>query len=151
MTPEDFPTLGTYTPKHGYSGALVLIEDRQGRLLMQLRDDIAGIFWPGRWGFFGGGIEPGEDMLTAALRELEEEVGLSLAPDQLAPFAKLTSPPPQEATLFAFFARLDIAPADIRLKEGAGFAFWSRAQLPGVDLIENLHPVRDAYLRRAGP
>jgi 8-oxo-dGTP diphosphatase len=31
----------------------------------------------------GGGIEPGEDALSAVLREAREEIGLALAPDQL--------------------------------------------------------------------
>lgn len=45
-----------------------------GRFLFQLRDDIPGIVMPGRWGFFGGHIEPGEDADTAIVREIEEEV-----------------------------------------------------------------------------
>lgn len=146
MTPEDFPDIGEFKPKSGYSGALILIEDQAGRLLLQLRDDVPGIFWPGRWGLFGGAIEPGEDMEQAALREVKEEVGLTLSAEQLTPFCKLTSPPPQEATLYVFLTRLNIVPADICLGEGAGFAFLTPDQLQRVDLIDNLQPVLKAYL-----
>lgn len=32
-----------------------------------------------------GGVEPGEDLLEAALRELKEETGISVSPDKLDP------------------------------------------------------------------
>lgn len=45
------------------------------QFLLQLRDDVPGILYPGHWGFFGGHLEPGEDAETAVYRELEEEIG----------------------------------------------------------------------------
>lgn len=36
-----------------------------------------------RWDLPGGGVGPGEDAKTAALRELQEELGLTLPPDAL--------------------------------------------------------------------
>jgi 8-oxo-dGTP pyrophosphatase MutT (NUDIX family) len=48
---------------------------RQGQFLMQLRDDIPGIAYPGYWGFFGGHIEPDESPDVALRRELLEEIG----------------------------------------------------------------------------
>jgi 8-oxo-dGTP pyrophosphatase MutT (NUDIX family) len=39
-----------------------------GKLLILLRDD-------GMWGLPAGGVEPGEDELTAAVREIAEETG----------------------------------------------------------------------------
>jgi len=50
---------------------------RQNQFLMQLRDNIPGILYPGYWGLFGGHIEPGEDPETALKRELMEEIGYS--------------------------------------------------------------------------
>ncbi len=44
------------------------------RFLLQLRDDIPTIAYPGYWGFFGGHIEPGETPEQALKRELEEEI-----------------------------------------------------------------------------
>ena len=51
-------------------GVSVLLQDETGRVLLQRRGD------DGQWGVLGGGLEPGEDFLGAAHRELHEETGL---------------------------------------------------------------------------
>lgn len=60
----------------------VLVVDDRERLLL-FRDTDPGL--PGRhwWMTPGGGIDPGETELDAAVRELEEEAGLRLAEDEL--------------------------------------------------------------------
>ena len=57
--------------------ALAVLE-HEGRWLLQLRDDIAGIVAPGCWGLFGGHLEPGESPEEALRRELWEEIRLQL-------------------------------------------------------------------------
>lgn len=51
-------------------GASVIIEDRQGRILLQLRSDNHC------WGYPGGSVELDEEVEAAARRELWEETGL---------------------------------------------------------------------------
>lgn len=51
---------------------------QQGRFLMQLRDNIPGIVYPGYWAFFGGHVELGETPLEAVKRELQEEISYTL-------------------------------------------------------------------------
>jgi 8-oxo-dGTP pyrophosphatase MutT (NUDIX family) len=57
--------------------AAILVVDRD-RYLMQLRDDIPGIWYPGHWGLFGGAVDAGEDEMSALRRELREELELEL-------------------------------------------------------------------------
>ena len=59
---------------HGDNAAAAIILTEDGRYLMQLRDDIPGIFYPGHWGCFGGAIGAGETPLQALRRELAEEL-----------------------------------------------------------------------------
>jgi len=54
--------------------ALLVLED--GRYLLQHRDDIPGIWYPGHWGCFGGSVDDGEKPLEALRRELREELEL---------------------------------------------------------------------------
>src|SRR3989344_1528315 len=54
--------------------ALVLVQG--DKVLLQLRDDKPGIFYPNCWTFAGAGfMEEGEEPLAAAKRELLEETG----------------------------------------------------------------------------
>jgi len=50
------------------------------KFLMQLRDNIPTIIFPGYWAFFGGHIEPGETPEVAVQREVLEEIGYILPP-----------------------------------------------------------------------
>lgn len=59
----------------------IAILHRDGKFLMQLRDDVPGIIYPGHWGLFGGHLEPGESADVAVRRELLEEI--SYAPLEL--------------------------------------------------------------------
>ena len=67
------------------SAAILVLAD--GRYLVQLRDDIDGIWFPGHWGFFGGAVEHGESALRGLQRELIEELALELT--ELAPFTRM--------------------------------------------------------------
>ena len=61
--------------------ALLVLED--GRYIMQLRDDLPNIWYPGHWGLFGGGVDEGEDGFKALQRELREELELEVTEARL--------------------------------------------------------------------
>jgi 8-oxo-dGTP pyrophosphatase MutT (NUDIX family) len=52
--------------------AIIRLDD--GRYLLQHRDDMPHIWYPGYWGCFGGAVEEGEDPKKALWRELYEEI-----------------------------------------------------------------------------
>ncbi|MFJ4962644.1 NUDIX domain-containing protein [Streptomyces sp. NPDC088729] len=57
-------------------GAVAVIANRRGDLLLHLRDDIAGIAWPDHWSLLGGGADGDETPAETIIRELDEEAGL---------------------------------------------------------------------------
>ena len=60
---------------------VLLVDDRDHTLLFA--DTDPGIPGSGWWITPGGGIDPGESELDAAVRELEEEAGIRVAPSEL--------------------------------------------------------------------
>lgn len=62
--------------------ARVIVVDDEGRTLLFRAEDPAGIT-PPCWITPGGGLEEGEDDLTAACRELYEETGRRIRPSDL--------------------------------------------------------------------
>ncbi len=70
----------------------VFIYRKDGLFLLQKRSMSKRIF-PGKWDITGGGVQAGEKSLDAALREVEEEVGLPLPPDSLHKLARVKRPP----------------------------------------------------------
>src|SRR3954462_8398841 len=67
-------------PTHSV-GAIIFTHD--DRYLLQRRDHVPHIWYPGAWGLFGGGIDPGESELEALRRELAEEIDLALGAARL--------------------------------------------------------------------
>jgi 8-oxo-dGTP diphosphatase len=140
-TTGDFPALGPIVPTQAPPGAQLILTDAAGRLLMQLRDDWPGVVWPGKWSLFGGSCEAGETLAGAALRELREETGLVLEPAVLTPFARVQSVANARAVLHCFRVGVAVLPHEVRLGEGAGFAFLTPAQALAADLVPTIRPV----------
>jgi len=77
----------TLRPAHAVAALLQLSD---GRYVMQLRDSNPNIFYPDHWGCFGGAVDPGEAPAVALVRELREELMLTLTPADVARFTEFT-------------------------------------------------------------
>ncbi|HKL79978.1 MAG TPA: NUDIX domain-containing protein [Mobilitalea sp.] len=69
-------------------GVFVLIRDREGKYLIQKRSMNKTEF-AGRWDLTGGAVISGEESGIAAIREVQEEVGLDLDPDRMVLIGRL--------------------------------------------------------------
>ena len=134
--------MNNYELSPGTSVAVAIIH-QEGKYLMQLRDDIPDIAYPGVWGFFGGHIEPGEEAEAALKRELIEEINYRV--EQLTIFRcdyvtrNSKADRPGKYIRHLYSCPLTVPVEELELKEGwdlklltpaeirRGFAYSSRA------------------------
>jgi 8-oxo-dGTP diphosphatase len=120
MAPEPIPAPNA-------RGAMVIITNDRGEILMHLRDDIVGIAWPGRWALPAGGCEPGESPARTIVRELDEEAGLAV--EQLTELCEVHDTWAAGRILTVFTARYDGTPQELRLTEGVKLQFFEPEHL----------------------
>jgi len=118
--------------------ASVVLVDPEGRVLLQERDEHAPID-PEKWGFCGGHLEPGEDFLAGAHRELEEETGLRLAElgvelQLVGEFEVFHTHTGTHDVVRLFAARCDLSDADVECHEGRRIVFVDAERARGLDL-----------------
>lgn len=100
----------------------VILENYSNEFLLQLREDIDGIAYPGYWGFFGGGIEEGESPLGSAKRELKEELGLNLKESD---FEFRFNSSSTSGKGYVFHLKLDFNIEDLNLMEGEAMKLFT--------------------------
>ena len=103
--------------------ALAMLQ-RDGRWLIQLRDEIPTIVAPGCWGLFGGHLEPGETPEQALRRELLEEI--SWQPPDLE---LVMVHPIHRRTAHVFRGELSVPLEQLQLLEGQDMALVSTEDL----------------------
>ena len=131
--------------------ACVVLVDPHGRLLLQERDEHP-VIDPEKWGMCGGHLEPGEDPLTGAVRELEEETGVLLAPGDLtlvevATVFHAAYDSHDELSLYA--AAVDLTDDDVVCGEGRQIVFVEAERVLDLDLTGSARQVLPGFL--SGP
>jgi 8-oxo-dGTP diphosphatase len=102
----------------------ISILPRDGKFLMQLRDNIPTILYPGLWGLFGGHIEAGETPEIAAEREIMEEIGY-----QITELQKFGCYSDDRVIRHVFYTPLTVDTDRLVLSEGWDFGLITPAQI----------------------
>ncbi|MEH2371496.1 NUDIX hydrolase [Nostoc sp.] len=108
---------------------------QKNKFLMQLRDNIPAILYPGYWALFGGHIEPGETPEVAVKREILEEIGYTLPP-----FVEFGYYPGERVIRHVFHAPLLMELNQLVLNEG-----WDMGLLTPEDIRQG-----NCYSQKAG-
>ncbi|MEM9001955.1 MAG: NUDIX domain-containing protein [Cyanobacteria bacterium P01_F01_bin.86] len=96
----------------------ILIQHNQ--FLLQLRDNIPTILYPGYWAFFGGHVEAGETAEEGVWRELQEEIGYT--PPWLKLFNRWED---ERVARNVFYGPLTVPIEQLELNEGWDLGLWT--------------------------
>ncbi len=103
----------------------IAILSQDGQVLMQLRDNIPNIIYPGYWGFFGGHLEPGETPMEALKREIQEEINYAVPAAKLFGIYSDSRHGQPQIQRYVFHVPLTAKVTTLELNEG-----WDMALLP---------------------
>lgn len=118
-------------------GAVALLMNKAGHVLLQLRDDIPSIPYPGTWGLLGGVCEPGKTSEEALRRELLEEIEFEAG--ELTLVGRFITPRRHLLTLYA--GRIDKPAEGLTLHEGQAVRYFPKEALPDLNLAPTLKNV----------
>jgi len=122
---------------------LTLVDPR-GWFLMQERDDQAPV-WPDTWCFPGGGLEAGETPRQGAVRELAEETGIEVRPEDLHDLGEFEVESPHGRFRYhAFAAPTELGDGDVDCQEGRQIVFVDPATIPGLPIVRSTATVLEA-------
>lgn len=110
----------------------VLMTDAEGKALLHLRRDKDQY----QFCFFGGKVEAGEAPEAAALREVEEETGLKLAPGDLQYLATWTNA--QGIEVLHYKSTQTVNWKDLTYAENYGIAMVPYTDLPTIPLAASM-------------
>lgn len=123
-------------------GAVAIVTNRRGELLLHLRDDLPNIAWPAHWSLLGGGADEGESPTETVVRELDEEAGL--APRNLTELFELRDEHGSGQLISFFAADWDGDETTLPLAEGVKLQFFPPEHL---DILTIPPFIRDGIQR----
>jgi 8-oxo-dGTP pyrophosphatase MutT (NUDIX family) len=112
----------------------ILFNDKN-EILLQKRDEKQTIYFPGKWGLFGGSCEDKENPEKAVEREIFEELNIKVSNLEEILTLKINCSIFEGSirTRIFYSSYLDsVRKKEIILKEGSGFSFFSFKELPPV-------------------
>ena len=130
----------------GYATVLFINEDKHGKQLLLQKKDRG---WKGEdfWTVFGGHIEDGETPVDCIVREVEEELGITIPANVFKLFETIQIPHGDiSVPLHLFITPFTGKISDIRLSEGCGFAFWYFDEVKKLPLVSHERTLLEKFI-----
>ncbi|ONI83350.1 hypothetical protein ALI22I_33015 [Saccharothrix sp. ALI-22-I] len=112
-------------------GTNIVMVNSAEQVLLYLRDDKPAIRFPNTWCLPGGYLEAGEQPHECIRREIEEEMGVVLAPEAVRP---LVSAQRSYGVEHTFWTEVDLDLDQVVLTEGQRLKWFTRAEIAAHEL-----------------
>jgi 8-oxo-dGTP pyrophosphatase MutT (NUDIX family) len=121
-----------------------IIQNKDGKYLVQMRDGVESICNPLKWNFFGGGITEEEDSIVGAVRETREELDIDVESGDLEILGELC--PKDDRLVYVVCYKKPVEWSDITVREGAGAGYFTKGELLKIDITDATKMLVEKYL-----
>ena len=125
-------------------GASILFVNNKKQILLFLRDNIPDIPYPNMWDVPGGHVEKLENPEKCIVREMKEEMNLTL--DEFELFSKIEF---EDRIEYTFWARADFDIDEIELTEGQKLKWFTKDEAKQTQLAYGFNEIVERFYNHA--
>lgn len=126
-------------------GTAIIIENSDGKFLLQLRDNKQTIKYPNCWVLFGGGNKKNETTEQTIVREIKEELNLLL--EDFSFYRNFIYEDFEEKHLqYIYYKKWDLDISNLNLNEGQAMKFFSVNEIESLSFGFNIKEILNTYL-----
>lgn len=126
--------------------AAIIFENDKGELLFYLRDNKPGIPFPQHWDLIGGHVEVGESPEEALVREVKEELDITLTDYKFFREYRCLEGDAYPNIKYIYSGRLNLPLEEITLLEGDYPKFFSKEEIPDLKFANILKSIVLDYI-----
>jgi 8-oxo-dGTP diphosphatase len=125
-------------------GSSIIFINDELKILLFLRDDIPNIPYPGMWDVPGGHVEKNEGPEQCIVREMKEEMNLTL--DEFELFSKIEF---EDRIEYTFWSRVNFNIDDIVLSEGQELKWFTKGEAKREQLAYGFNEIIEKFFGQA--
>jgi 8-oxo-dGTP diphosphatase len=125
-------------------GSSIIFINDELKILLFLRDDIPNIPYPDMWDLPGGHVEKNERPEQCIVREMKEEMNLTL--DEFYLFSKIEF---EDRIEYTFWARANLNIDDIVLSEGQRLKWFTKDEAKRTQLAYGFNEIIEKFFGQA--
>jgi 8-oxo-dGTP diphosphatase len=125
-------------------GTSIIFVNDKGQILLFLRDDKPGIPYPNMWDIPGGHVEDGETPEQCIVREMKEEMDLTL--EQFELFSVMEF---DDRIEYTFWKKVDFDTEKINLHEGQQLKWFTELEAKNTKLAYGFNEIIDDFFKKA--
>jgi len=125
-----------------------LYNPKTREVLLHLRD--GNTKWsPHKWSFFGGRAEEGETPIECFVREIGEELTITVKPEDVVFLRSHDDENNPDWHQYSFYAESDLSKSAMKLTEGADFDWIPLEKVFAHDLVDEVRASLQLFIKKA--